>query len=170
MAARGRVTAEVTADPIDPAAVMARVGGTEDGAVLLFLGTVRNHADGRPVSGLRYEAYEAMAADVLACLAREVADEAGVGRLHVVHRVGELAIGDVSVAIAASSPHREEAYAASRAVIEGIKARLPVWKKERYADGDEDWVPGRDPRDGADDGSPASADPTTSSRAGAGTP
>lgn len=170
MAAHGRVTAEVTADPIDPAAVMARVGGEEDGAVLLFLGTVRNHADGRPVSGLRYEAYEAMAADVLADLARDAAEEAGVERLHVVHRIGTLGIGDVSVAIAVSSPHRAEAYAASRSVIEHIKARLPVWKKERYADGDEDWVPGRDPRDGVGGGSAASSDHPTSSRAGAGTP
>jgi molybdopterin synthase catalytic subunit len=79
-----------------------------------------------------------------------VADEAAAqlrgGSVAVVHRVGELGIGEVSVAIAVSSPHRAEAYQASRYVIEEIKKRLPVWKQERYADGDERWLPGHEPR------------------------
>ena len=140
------VTTAVTSDPLDPARALAAVGGEEDGAVLLFLGTVRNHADGRPVRGMRYEAYDAMAREVLAEIARETAAGTGVERIHVAHRTGELEIGEVSVAIAVSSPHRDEAYRASRRIIEEIKRRLPVWKKEFYTDGDADWVEGVDPR------------------------
>ena len=135
--------AEVVHNAIDPARVLAMVGGPADGAVLLFLGTVRDHADGRAVDGLRYEAYQEMAEDVLAEIAREAAERLGTHRIAVVHRVGELSIGDVSVAIAVSSPHRAEAFQASRYVIEEIKKRLPVWKREQYVDGEAGWVPGR---------------------------
>ena len=136
----------ITHDPIEPAEVLARVGHEEDGAAVLFLGTVRNHADDRPVHGITYEAYEEMAAPVLAEIAREAAEILGTDRLAVVHRVGELAVGAHSVAIAASSPHRAQAYEASRYVIEEIKKRLPVWKKEHYADGRDAWVDGATPR------------------------
>ena len=132
----------IVGEPIDPAAVLSRVGSPSDGAALLFLGTVRDHADGRAVGGMRYETYESMAGEVLAAIAREAAERLGTPRLAVVHRVGELGIGDVSVAIAVSSPHRESAYAASRYVIEEIKRRLPVWKHEHFLDGDARWVAG----------------------------
>ena len=135
----------MVSQPIDPADVLARVGGPEDGAVLLFLGTVRNHAGGEAVDGITYEAYEKMASPVLAEIASEAAERLGTDRLTVVHRVGELAIGDVSVAIAVSSPHRAQAYDASRYVIEEIKKRLPVWKREHYQDGRSEWVTGIDP-------------------------
>lgn len=135
-------TAIVT-EPIDPANVLSRTGGVEDGAVLLFLGTVRDHADGRPVRGMRYEAYEAMAERVLGEIAGEAAARLGTERIAVVHRVGDLELGEVSVAIAVSSPHRGAAYEASRYVIEEIKRRLPVWKHERYADGQAAWVNGQ---------------------------
>lgn len=137
--------AVVQSDPIDPERVLAHVGSDEDGAVLLFLGVVRNHADGRSVRGMHYEAYEAMASGVLREIAGEAAEKLGTDRLSVVHRTGELAIGEVSVAIAVSSPHRAESYEASRYVIEEIKKRLPVWKKERYVDGDASWVEGTVP-------------------------
>jgi molybdopterin synthase catalytic subunit len=129
--------------PIDPAEVLAQVGAPSDGAVLLFLGTVRDHADGRGVNGMRYEAYVEMAEEVLAAIAREAAAKLGTDRVAVVHRIGELDLGEVSVAIAVSSPHRAEAYDASRYVIEQIKQRLPVWKHERYVEGDAAWVPGQ---------------------------
>jgi molybdopterin synthase catalytic subunit len=131
--------------PIDPADVLARVGAPEDGAAILFLGTVRNHADGGAVEGITYEAYEEMAVPVLAEIAREAADILGTNRLVVIHRVGELAVGEHSVAIAASSPHRAQVYEASRYVIEEIKKRLPVWKKEHYAGGRDAWVEGTKP-------------------------
>jgi molybdopterin synthase catalytic subunit len=139
------IHALVVDDPIDPAEVLGRVGAPDDGAVLLFLGTVRNHADGQSVDGMTYEAYERMATPVLADIAREAAERLGTDRVAVVHRVGELAIGDVSVAIAVSSPHREQAYDASRYVIEEIKKRLPIWKHEHYTDGHSKWVEGVKP-------------------------
>jgi molybdopterin synthase catalytic subunit len=132
-------------DPIDSAEVLRRVGHREDGAALLFLGVVRDHADGRAVEGMRYDAYAEMAGEVLATIAGEAAGRLGTDRVAVVHRTGELAIGEVSVAIAVSSPHRAEAYDASRYVIEEIKKRLPVWKKEHYTDGDDAWVTGSVP-------------------------
>jgi molybdopterin synthase catalytic subunit len=135
----------LTHAPIDAAELLARVGHDEDGAAILFLGTVRNHADDRPVTGITYEAYEEMASPVLAEIAAEAAEILGSDRLAVVHRIGELEVGEHSVAIAASSPHRAQVYEASRYVIEEIKKRLPVWKKEHYADGRDAWVQGTKP-------------------------
>jgi len=139
------IHAAVVRAPLDPAAVLARVGSAEDGAVLLFVGVVRDHAEGGSVTGMRYEAYEEMASAVLAEIAREAAERLGTDRVAVEHRVGALSVGEASVAIAVSSPHRAEAYRASRYVIEEIKKRLPVWKKERYENGREDWVEGTEP-------------------------
>jgi len=139
------VHASVVSTAIDPSEVLDRVGSDGDGAAILFLGTVRNRADGRPVTGITYEAYEEMAAQVLREIAEEAAGLLGTDRIAVVHRVGELEVGEHSVAIAVSSPHRGQAYEASRHVIEEIKKRLPVWKKEHYADGREEWVRGTTP-------------------------
>jgi len=130
---------------IDPVDVLARVGSEDDGAALLFVGVVRNHADGRPVSGMRYDAYEEMARKELAAIAQEAAERLGTDRVAVEHRTGELSIGEVSVAIAVSSPHRAESFDATRYVIEEIKKRLPVWKKEHYEDGSDGWVEGTVP-------------------------
>ncbi len=135
----------ITTEPIDVAAVLDAVGRPEDGAVLLFLGTVRNQNEGRRVSGVRYDAYVSMAERVLREIAGEAAERSGSDRVAVVHRIGELTIGEASVAIAVSSPHRAEAYEASRYVIEEVKRRLPVWKEERYVDGDARWLDGQVP-------------------------
>jgi molybdopterin synthase catalytic subunit len=94
---------------------------------------------------MTYEAYEEMATPVLREIAEEAAQRIDSDRLCVIHRVGDLAVGETSVAIAVSSPHRAEAYDASRYVIEEIKKRLPVWKKEHYADGKQEWVEGTVP-------------------------
>jgi molybdopterin synthase catalytic subunit len=139
------IHAAVVHAAIDPTEVLGRVGAPEDGAVLLFLGTVRNHADGQAVDGMTYEAYEGMATPVLSEIAREAAAKLGTDRVAVVHRVGELAIGEISVAIAVSSPHRAQAFDASRYVIEEIKKRLPVWKHEHFTDGRSKWVEGVTP-------------------------
>lgn len=159
----------VTADPIDPAEVLARVGADEDGAVVLFLGIVRNHNDGRPVSGMEYEAYREMAEGVLDEIAVEAAERWATDRLAVVHRVGALEVGDASVAIAVSTPHRAEAYEASRYVIEEIKQRLPIWKREHYVDGERRWVPGRRPPVADDEETRASQTGTSSASRPAGT-
>ena len=149
------IFARVASEVIDPAEVLAHVGSDRDGATLLFLGVVRDHADDRPVSGMRYDAYEEMAGEVLSKIAAEAAERLGTDRVAVVHRFGELAIGEVSVAIAVSSPHREEAYEASRYVIEQLKERLPVWKKEHYVDGVSEWVEGNVPPGTASGAEPA---------------
>jgi len=140
------IHAAIVHDPIETGDVLAKVGAPEDGATLLFLGMVRDHADGRPVTGMTYEAYEEMGTPVLHEIAAEAAQRIESDRVAVVHRVGDLTIGDVSVAIAVSSPHRAEAYDASRYIIEEIKKRLPVWKKEHYTDGAHEWVEGTVPQ------------------------
>ena len=99
---------------------------------MLFIGVVRNHADGRPVSGMRYDSYVEMSQQELKSIAAEAAERLGTDRLAVEHRTGELQIGEISVAIAVSSPHRAESFDATRYIIEEIKKRLPVWKKEYY--------------------------------------
>jgi molybdopterin synthase catalytic subunit len=134
--------AEITRAEIQPAAVLGRVGGERDGAAVLFLGMVRNSNDGRAVTGMRYAAYEAMAEAVLLAIVEEAAARWGLERAHAVHRIGELGVGEVSVAIAVSSPHRGEAYEASRYIIEQVKLRLPVWKQERYGAADARWLAG----------------------------
>ncbi len=121
------------------------MGSDEDGASLLFTGVVRNHNQGRTVGGVRYDAYEEMAARVLSQIVEEAVQLVGTDRIVAVHRVGELTVGEVSVAIAVSSPHRAEAFEASRFIIEEIKKRLPVWKKERYEGDVEEWVEGVTP-------------------------
>ncbi len=134
--------ATITEHAIDPDAVLHAVGGPEDGAVVLFLGTVRNENEGRPVNGMRYEAYREMAEREMSNIVDEVRQRTGVTRLTAVHRTGELRVGDISVAVAASSPHRADAFTAARDVIEEIKRRLPVWKHEHYADGAARWLDG----------------------------
>jgi molybdopterin synthase catalytic subunit len=136
---------EVTRDALDASALLAGVPSASDGAVLLFWGIVRDRNEGRPVAHLEYDAYAAMAETVL----REIVEEArarwAIGGAAVAHRVGRLEVGEASVAIAVASPHRAEAYAASRYVIEELKKRVPIWKREVYADGDEQWLRGRAP-------------------------
>ncbi len=138
----------LTRDPIDVAALLPLVGDPEDGAVLLFVGVVRNHNDGQSVNGMRYDAYVEMAERVLGDICREAAVRLGTDRLAVVHRIGELGVGDASVAVAVSSPHRAEAYDASRYIIEEIKTRLPVWKQEHYEEGGGRWLEGHVPQTG----------------------
>lgn len=137
--------AQITTDAIDPQALLARVDDPSSGAVILFLGVVRNHNEGRDVEAMRYDAYDEMAQGTLDEILTEAEERYGVEHLVAVHRVGELGIGDVSVAIAVSSAHRGNAYEASRYVIEEIKVRLPVWKKERFVDGTSEWVAGKKP-------------------------
>lgn len=121
------------------------IASSRDGALVVFLGVVRDHHDGRRVRGLVYEAYREMAEETLARIAGEAGDRFGTDRIAVQHRVGALQVGEVSTAIAVATPHREEAYGASRYIIEEIKRRLPVWKLEEYVEGEARWVEGRVP-------------------------
>ncbi|MGD2216330.1 MAG: molybdenum cofactor biosynthesis protein MoaE [Gemmatimonadales bacterium] len=135
----------VTRDPIDVAGLMRRVRSDADGAVVLFAGVVRDHHEGRSVEALAYEAYEEMAVEKLELICQEVAGRFQVGELAVAHRVGDLAIGETSVVIAVAAPHRDDAYKASREIIERIKSEVPIWKRERYSDGGEVWRDGTVP-------------------------
>lgn len=126
--------------PIDLAALSRMVEHPGIGAISLFVGTVRNHNDGREVTGIDYEAYHAMAERELALITRETCEAAPGLRLAVVHRVGTLLVGDASVAIAAAHARRAPAMTAAQRVIEQIKKRVPIWKREHYADGDRQWV------------------------------
>jgi molybdopterin synthase catalytic subunit len=130
----------VTREPLDGAALLAECVSASDGAALLFLGVVRDHNDGRPVGHLDYDAYAVMAERVLREIVAEASSRWRVGRTAVVHRIGRLEIGEPSVAIAVASPHRAEAYEASRYVIEELKKRAPIWKREGYLDGEERWL------------------------------
>ncbi|HYJ81023.1 MAG TPA: molybdenum cofactor biosynthesis protein MoaE [Longimicrobiaceae bacterium] len=132
----------VTAAPLDAARLLADAVAPDDGAAVLFWGVVRNENDGRAVSHLEYHAYAGMAERQMRLIAEEAVARFGTGDIRVVHRVGSLAVGEASVAIVVAAPHRGEAYEASRYVIEELKRRVPVWKREGYLQGDSEWVPG----------------------------
>ena len=125
---------------LDPARLLAEVADPSNGAAILFIGTVRNMNDGRAVTGIDYSAYAGMAERELAAIVAEAAARFGTSHLVIEHRVGALGVGDVSVAIAVAHARRGDAYDASRFVIEELKRRVPIWKREHYTDGTREWV------------------------------
>ena len=129
----------LTRDPVDLGELLALVQSPERGGIAAFLGTVRNHHGGRAVARLEYSAYGPM---VEAECARIVAEAQSRWRVAVAlrHRIGLLEIGDTAVAVVAASAHRDEAFVACRHVIEELKLRVPIWKREVYADGTVGWV------------------------------
>ena len=126
---------------IDLTALVAQVEAPDRGAVTSFLGLVRDHHGGREVTRLEYSAYAPMAEAECARIVAE-AEARWPVRVALEHRIGVLEIGDAAVAFAAGAAHREEAFAACRFVIEEVKRRVPIWKKEFYADGTITWVGG----------------------------
>lgn len=132
--------AAIVARAIEPATLMAEVQSPEFGAISLFAGTVRDTNDGRDVTAIEYSAYTSMAESELDRILTEAEERFGVSAIVVEHRVGELALGDVSVAIVAAHAHRAPALDCTRFVIEEIKKRVPIWKLEHYADGAREWV------------------------------
>lgn len=116
--------------PVDPGSLLDAVRRDGDGGVALFVGVVRDHNDGRRVDRLEYEAYGPMAESEMARIAEELARAHPEAQVIFRHRVGALSVGEVAVAVAAAAPHRSEAFAACRAGIEAIKARVPIWKRE----------------------------------------
>jgi len=125
--------------PLDPAAAIAAVAGPGRGAVVVFLGTVRDRHRGRRVAGLAYSAYRPMANAVLRRIVADLEEGGEDRRAAIVHRLGEVPVGEPSVVIAVAAPHRAAAYEASRTALERLKAEAPIWKRERYADGSEAW-------------------------------
>src|SRR5216683_6237867 len=131
---------QLTAEPIDHAALTERVRRKNCGAVVTFLGTVRDLTDGRVTAALDYEAYPAMAEKKMAEIERETRAGWPVGEMVMVHRLGHLDVGEVSVAVSVSCPHRAQAFDACRFAIDRLKEMVPIWKKENWADGCTEWV------------------------------
>lgn len=130
----------LTREPIDAAALTERVRRPNCGAVATFLGTVRDVTGERVTVRLDYEAYDSMADSTLREIESDCRTRWNLGDLAIVHRLGPLAVGDISVAIAVSSPHRADAFDACRHAIERIKEIAPIWKREHAPDGTADWV------------------------------
>jgi MoaE-MoaD fusion protein len=129
----------ITGEPLDLTRVVAEVERDEAGAIATFLGTVRRTSRGRDVSYLEYEAFEEMAEPMLARLASELTAKHGLSAVAIHHRIGRVEIGEPSVAIAVSAPHRAAALDACREAIDTLKETIPLWKKEVYAGGEE-WI------------------------------
>jgi MoaE-MoaD fusion protein len=129
----------LTEEPIDLGAVVAEAADEGAGAVATFLGTVRNRSRDRQVLHLEYEVYEGMAEKVMGQIADSLRAKYDLCAVAITHRVGRVAIGETSVAIAVSAPHREDALAACKEAIDTLKAEVPLWKKEVY-EGGEEWV------------------------------
>ena len=131
--------AYLTDAPLDLPALLAEAR-SGDGALCLFVGVVRDHNEGRATVAIQYEAYGPMAESEMGRIADALLREFPDARVRMKHRVGRLAVGEPSVAIAAVAPHRSEAFEACRAAIDRVKSTVPIWKKEFHPDGSSDWV------------------------------
>jgi len=129
----------LTHGPVNLMSVIVEVVDEQAGAIATFFGTVRAHSRGRDVIALEYEAYEEMAEDVMTTIADELQARYDLCKVAMSHRLGRVEVGETSVAIAVSAPHRQDALAACADAIEALKAQVPLWKKELYADGEE-WI------------------------------
>ena len=140
-----RVHTRLTDEPLSIAAAQEFVADPASGGIVVFTGTVREQSEGRPVAGLTYEAWTDRAQDGLAALGRQVVERwPDVGAVWLEHRTGSLSIGEPSVVVAVSAPHRDVAFAAARYGIDTLKETVPIWKQEHWRDGGTHWpgVPG----------------------------
>ena len=135
MANEAAATPHLTRTRIDVDALVARVASVEAGALCTFLGTARRHSEGKEVNLLCYEAYPEMADAAIAAIVAEAQVQFAGARVAALHRLGDCPLGEASVAVVAAAPHRVEAFAACRYVIDAIKARAPIWKQEQFRDG-----------------------------------
>ena len=131
---------QLTREPIEHAALTERVRRNHCGAVVTFLGTVRDLTGDQVTVALDYEAYPEMAEKKLAEIEAEACRRWPIGAVEVVHRLGHMEVGDISVAVAVSCPHRAQAFEACRFIIDRLKEIVPIWKKENWADGRTEWV------------------------------
>ena len=131
---------KITSDEIELGDVIRAVEAGDAGAIVHFLGVVRNNTEGREVSYLEYEAYPPMAEKKMAEIAQEIHEKWGLDRVAMIHRVGRLEIGEASVAVAVASPHRKEAFEACHYAMNRLKQIVPIWKREVWTDGEEEWV------------------------------
>lgn len=132
---------KITTEVITGTEVREAVEGPDAGAVVVFLGTVRNNTDGRPVTRLEYEAYPPMAEKKMAEISQEISQKWGdTLRVAMVHRTGKLEIGEASVAVAIASPHRKDGFEACQYAMNRLKQIVPIWKREVWTDGEAEWV------------------------------
>ena len=131
---------QLTHDEIDYTALTESVRSDQAGAVVLFLGTVREMTNGRQTTALDYDAYPEMAEAKISELINEAREKWPIEQVGIIHRLGHLQLGDISVAVALSCPHRQQAFEAGRFLIDELKVRVPIWKKENWADGTTEWV------------------------------
>ncbi|MCZ6676264.1 MAG: molybdenum cofactor biosynthesis protein MoaE [Candidatus Poribacteria bacterium] len=131
---------KITKEVITAEDVIRAVQTGDAGAIVTFLGTVRNNTEGREVSYLEYEAYAPMAENKMAEIAQEIAEKWGLDRVATIHRVGRLEIGEVSVAVAVASPHRKDGFEACHYAMNRLKQIVPIWKREVWADDEEEWA------------------------------
>lgn len=131
---------KIISEEIELGDVIGAVEAGDAGAIVHFLGVVRNNTEGREVSYLEYEAYPPMAEKKMAEIAQEIHKKWGLDRVAMIHRVGRLEIGEVSVAVAVASPHRKEAFEACHYAMNRLKQIVPIWKREVWVDGEEEWV------------------------------
>lgn len=131
---------QLTREPIDYTALTENVRSNQSGAVVLFLGTVREMTEGRQTVALDYDAYPEMAEAKMAELIEAAKEKWPIDKVGLIHRLGHLELGDISVAVAVSCPHRKQAFEAGRFLIDELKVVVPIWKKENWADGSTEWV------------------------------
>jgi len=132
--------AEIRDTPLSIDEVVSAVGDDRAGGTAFFVGTVRNHDHGRGVTALSYSAHPTAEQRMREVMEKVVAEARAVHRVAALHRVGDLVVGDVAVVVAAAASHREEAFAACRRLIDDIKAEVPIWKHQRFTEGDSEWV------------------------------
>ena len=137
-----RALIRVTSDPLSVDEALAFVGDPGAGGTCVFVGTVRDHSKAGDVNGLRYEAWTELAVTRLHEIAGELFEKWPAKKVAILHRTGDLAIGEASVVIACSAPHRADAFEACRHGIERLKEDVPIWKKEALVSGDSHWVMG----------------------------
>ncbi len=133
---------ELVRQPIDAPGLLSQSSRADCGAIALFLGTSRDHHQGRKVARLFYEAYEPMALDALATHERQTLERFQVAVCRIVHRLGEVPIGEASVAVVVASAHRGPAFDACRWAMDELKRTAPIWKRETFAEGEDRWVEG----------------------------
>ena len=131
---------KITYEIITETQVREVVESPEAGAVVLFLGTERNNTDGRQVRHLEYDAYTPMAERKMTEIGQEILEKWGIKHVTIIHRIGKLEIGEVSVAVGVASPHRKNGFEACKYAMDRLKQIVPIWKREVWLDGDAEWV------------------------------
>ena len=131
---------EITSTQIDTSAVLASVQSTQAGAAVLFVGSTRQFTDGRETLKLDYECYEALAIKKMTEILEQAKTKWKIEACSIVHRVGTVELGEASIAVAVSSPHRADSFDAGRWLVDTLKTEVPIWKRDYWADGSSEWI------------------------------